>query len=440
MQKKSQADENTPLSAAERTLDKAGHAAESKDGPPTDGTDVKQTAFNMINCFIGAGILTVPFAFKLAGYGAVFGLTLVAALNWYTSVLLGKALEKSAALRPEVPHGAWDMPELGFTAFGPSGSRAISVLFALELWFALETFIVLTGINVHLLTGIPTTAVIVAAGLIGTASLSLPMSVIAGFSFLSVWCMIGGLLALVVCGHGVSTAGGEPVEHTLVDIWSMPSAIGIFLYCFSGLPCLPNIRAAMRRPEQYGVAVHCAFSFAFVYYGAIGLLGYFYFANGTKQSFSQNLFPTPGQQHYTFYHAFALLSAGLFAAKLQAGFPLYAAPVLGTFGCSSGAGDERFVWGGRMLFAFVSIAFAVFAQHELDAVAELMGAFLTNFTSIIFPCAAYAGVCRARGERLGTGHAIAVVTLLILGVSFAVIGTFSACRRFLLEERGTLAY
>lgn len=413
-----------------------GHTGESAPlmHAKPSGTDLKHTAFNMINCFIGAGILTVPFAFRLAGYGAMIALGLVAAMNWVTSLLLGRALEKAAAMHPEVSLSEWDMPRLGRVAFGSVGQHLISMLFALELWFALETFIVLTGINMNLLTGVPVTIVIIFAGIVGTLSLSLPMSIIARFSFLSVWCMIGGLAALVVCGC-ISSAGSS-AQHSLLNINSMPSAIGIFLYCFSGLPCLPNIRSAMHKPGQYGAAVHLSFSFAFLYYSAIGLLGYYFFGSSLHESFTENLAPTAGTRNVGVQTMFTMLSAGLFAMKLQSGFPLYAAPILGAMGCTGTERTPRMPVGVvRVMFAIVSITFAISAQDALDAVAELMGAFLTNFTSIIFPCAAYMAISKAHGERLSWPVVAGLVAMLVFGVIFSIIGTVSACTRYMAEER-----
>jgi len=398
------------------------------------GTNVQQTANNMINCFIGAGILTVPYAFRLTGYGAVLGLVLVAVLNWITSLLLGRALEKAAKLEPEQPLSSWDLPALGRVCFGKFAQHGIAVVFALELWFALETFIVLTGINVSIVTGAPRTPVIIIAGILGTMSLSLPMDVIAGFSFLSVWCMFGGLVALFVCG---TLSPQTSPKHVLLEVSALPSSIGMFLYCFSGLPCLPNIRASMQNTSNYSHAVHLAFTFAVIYYTVVGLAGYHFYAEATRESFTENLMPAWPVTHGLTY-GFGLLSAALFAAKLQAGFPLYAAPVLQSFGfgsereeCSRG---RREVFMARVLFAAVSVGFAVLAQDALDAVAELMGSFLTNFTSIIFPCAAYVAICHASGERIGIARGLGLLVLGLFGIGFSVVGTISACRRFMAEE------
>lgn len=400
-------------------------------------TSLTQTVFNMINCFIGAGILTIPFAFRLGGYGAVFGLAFVCALNWYTALLLGRALENAAALNPEVPSRSWDMGALGKAAFGVAGDRCIRMLFAVELWFALETFLVLTGISANLLTGIPEAVVIILAGTIGCFSLALPMTTLSKASFLALACMVGGLVALIICGLGRLWDHSPDVvltaeQHHAIQLQRMPASLGMFLYCFSGLPCLPSIRASMQKPkEEYAKAVHISFAYAFAYYLAVGLLGYHFFANDTRRSFLKDLVPLPGEGHSRIYGYVSSTAAGLFALKLQAGFPLYAGPILGAIGLD--ANDQvpsRSLWLGRSLFCAVSVAFAVFARNQIDSIAELMGAFLTNATSIMFPVAAYWSLANARGQKKGKTQAAGLSALLLFGAVYGVVGTVSAFRNF----------
>merc|ERR1719454_1957293 len=128
--------------------------------------------------------------------------------------------------------------------------------------------------------------------------------------------MFGGLLVLCLCGRANSAAATAtspvPTQHTVLELSGMPSAIGIFLYCFSGLPCLPNIRASMIRTSEYSSAVHLSFAFAFAYYAAIGVCGYYFFGHMTKSSFTENLHPVAGQHCYRFLLAVTMMSAVLF--------------------------------------------------------------------------------------------------------------------------------
>merc|ERR1719240_1948652 len=101
--------------------------------------------------------------------------------------------------------------------------------------------------------------------------------------------------------------------------------------------------------------------YAFFYYLAIGVLGYEFFANDTRRSFLKDLAPIPGEGHARVYGYISACAAGLFALKLQAGFPLYASPVLEAIGFGK---EERLpsiqIWVARAVFGLVSVTFAIF--------------------------------------------------------------------------------
>merc|ERR1719181_1635247 len=118
--------EEAPMTTDADVVDEGAPLARSQE--VSQYTDVAQTTFNMVNCFVGAGILTVPFAFRLAGYSACILVLFVAGLNWYTSLLLGKALDRAALLHPDIPLRNWSMGALGRAAFGEAGDRFIRLV------------------------------------------------------------------------------------------------------------------------------------------------------------------------------------------------------------------------------------------------------------------------------------------------------------------------
>lgn len=405
-------------------------------------TTFGETVFNMINCFVGAGILTVPFAFSLGGSAAVWGLALVSGLNWQASLILGKAIDAATDLQAAAPRGTaegrhrgtapttnWDLAALGRVAFGSAGERVIRTLMIFELWFALETFLVLTGINVHLVTGMPKGIAIAGSGILGMISLSLSMRTFACISLLSIVCMVGGLLSIVVYGQEAPKVAQGP--HRDLDQHAIATSISIFFYCLSGLPCIPNIRSSMRKVSEYPQACHYSFGFAFLYYSAVGLLACHYFGSGVHQSFTENLVPKHLSGHPAALNSLLVLSAGLFAAKLQAGFPLYASPVLDAMGFGIDQQSPQTVWTARICFTFVSVLFAVFAKDDLITVAGLTGAALTTSTSVIFPCVTYVALTRSGSKRLGLVDTAGLVAVLGVGCALGALGTLEAFQTLL---------
>eukprot|EP00929_Paragymnodinium_shiwhaense_P037503 TRINITY_DN19976_c1_g1_i2.p1 TRINITY_DN19976_c1_g1~~TRINITY_DN19976_c1_g1_i2.p1 ORF type:complete len:468 (+),score=91.57 TRINITY_DN19976_c1_g1_i2:79-1482(+) len=399
------------------------------------GLDFSQTVFSMVNCFVGAGILTMPYAFRLAGYsGALFALLSVSTLTWFCAQLLGKAYDIAAELRLNVKDS--DIGELAGAAFGPAGKVGIRWIFAIELWFCLETFLILIALNMHIATGQNHDAIVITAGLLGFASLWLPPSALAFGSALSVGCMMCGLLSLVIYGTSQSSAAPSKVEHRWDDTWALANAASICLYCLSGLPCLPTIRSEMKDTRQFYSAVSHAFGFAAIYYAAVGLLAYKFFSDDIKESFTINL--SDAKNAASKLHGFPLLStsamacAAMFALKLQGGFPLYAAPILQPLGLADASGgmpDHKLVI-GRAIFAIVSVAFAVCAKKQLALIAGMTGAVLTCSTSVIFPSAVYIALVQKSGISLLRPHVVVAGLTVVAGVAFAVFGTVQSYRRF----------
>lgn len=375
----------------------------SEDEPLTGrkGTNIMQTSWNMMNCMVGSGLLTVPYAFRLAGlFGGILCMLVACVVNWYSALLLGRALEMAEADKGAT--GRFNMRKLGEVACGAMGGWLITLITAIELWVGLESFLVLLGINVHLITGLTQTTVIIAAGVLGFLTMALPLTSVARLSCLGVWCLMLGCVALGINGYGSWAHEGResprdaPPEYVLIDAKGMVPACGMLIFCFAGLPCIPNIRAGMQKPEHYTMAVHCSFIASLLYYLTVGLVGYYFYGQEVQESFTASMPPKPGQQHFTLYKTVAMVSAGLFSMKIQMGFPLYAVPVLALFGVESKT-PGWYAWALRAAFVVFSVLCAVFLQNALSMVAAMSGAFMTTATSLVFPAICYLGMCRITG-------------------------------------------
>jgi len=381
-------------------------------------TTLFQTVFNLINTFIGGGLLTVPFAFSLGGAATANAVVVVAMMNWATSLFLGHALDKVEKLRPDIPRADLDMKELAGVVFGSVGRQVLGVVLVLEVCVAVVTFLILIGSNVNLICGAPKSAVIVAAGCLATMALWLPMSKIAMLSGLSVLCMFGALVSLVVCGTLVAWSDKDPSEHVVLNVEKLPSAVGLLVFCFSNLPCVPNMRASMRSVEEFPRAVNISFLFTIPYYIAIGVLGYYFFGDATKPNFMANYVEVPGMPYLNVFVGFKLASSALFAVKLQFAAPLCSAAVLQAlgFGAEGGAEVAGRIIAARAVFTVASVACAIFARDALGRVAELTGAVLTMTLSLFFPVGAYAGARRLAGEPLAWWEALGLGGMFCVGL------------------------
>jgi hypothetical protein len=120
----------------------------SRDGVSSFG----QTLFNSCNTLIGAGLLSLPYAMRLAGWFGLLVLLFFSLLTCYTAKLLGKILDyvPSKKLRdgPDAYtiYGFHDMSEL---VFGKYGRPFISVIFVLETFGYCCVYLIVVGTNLQ---------------------------------------------------------------------------------------------------------------------------------------------------------------------------------------------------------------------------------------------------------------------------------------------------
>ena len=103
-----------------------------------------QSVFNSINAIIGVGLLSLPLAFKIAGW--IFGLvilSLTASVTAYTGDLLAKCMKFDPSLIT--------YSDLAYVSFGTRARIVVSALFTLELVAACVALVILFADSLDLL-------------------------------------------------------------------------------------------------------------------------------------------------------------------------------------------------------------------------------------------------------------------------------------------------
>ena len=91
-----------------------------------------QTLFNACNLLMGVGLLSLPYAMRLAGWFGVAVLLSFSALTCYTAKILGKIQEYVPAKKLREGPGAYTIygfHDMGGLVFGEAGRLFISVVF-----------------------------------------------------------------------------------------------------------------------------------------------------------------------------------------------------------------------------------------------------------------------------------------------------------------------
>ena len=364
--------------------------------------------FTLTNTWIGAGAVGVPYAFALAGFGLSLGLlAFVVALVMLAGVLLFRCLEhdKMKEESTEVDFGL-----LGKLAFGEKGQAGINAVFATELWLATCIFFILIGVNSNFVFGVESWQAIIVSGVLTLALLYVPMGILALLSFIGVLFM-GLLLAVLVhSGNSMPVHAGKVEQYIWTDWAGSGQALGVFLLCFAGMPCVPSIYSAAQDKRRFPVAFNVSCVLAMLYYAAFGTLGYFFYGSNVKEVVTVNLGHAVDGSALEGTKVLPLVAAVGLIVKLQATIPIVVNPVMAALG-----------WSGiflQILTIAISTAVAIGLRQYVDAAMSITGLSATMASCVLFPIAVYIKICKPPvviGLSLGL--------LCVLAAVVAVLGS-----------------
>ncbi|CAL9007715.1 unnamed protein product [Prunus brigantina] len=250
-----------------------------------------QAVINGINVLCGVGILSTPYAIKEGGWLGLLILLIFAVLSFYTGLLLRRCLDSQPGLET--------YPDIGQAAFGTGGRIAISIVLYVELYACCIEYIILESDNLsslfpnaHLsLGGYMLDSRILFAIL--TTLAVLPTVWLRDLSVLS-YISAGGVIAsivVVLCLFWVGLVDGVGFENkgTPLNLSTLPVAMGLYGYCYSGHAVFPNIYTSLAKPNQYPAILLTCFVICTILYGGVAVMGYTMFGESTASQFTLNM-------------------------------------------------------------------------------------------------------------------------------------------------------
>ncbi|KAL6123901.1 hypothetical protein ACLB2K_076418 [Fragaria x ananassa] len=251
--------------------------------PMSRQSSFAQAVLNRINVLCGVGILSTPYAIKEGGWIGLSILFIFAVLSFYTGLLLRYCLDSQPELET--------YPDIGQAAFGTPGRIAISV--------SCIDYIIMEGDNLsslfpntHLnLGGFELNAHVLFA--IFTTLAVLPTVWLRDLSVLS-YISAGGVIATILvllCLFWVGLVDdvGFESKGTPLNLATLPVAMGLYGFCYSGHAVFPNIYSSLDKPNQYPAILLTCFCICTFMYAGVAVMGYTMFGEPTLSQFTLNM-------------------------------------------------------------------------------------------------------------------------------------------------------
>ncbi|XP_050386319.1 amino acid transporter AVT1C-like [Argentina anserina] len=389
--------------------------------PMSRHSSFAQAVVNGINVLCGVGILSTPYAIKEGGWIGLSILLIFAVLSFYTGLLLRYCLDSQPGLQT--------YPDIGQAAFGTPGRIAISIILYVELYASCIEYIILEGDNLsslfphahmnlggfelkpHVLFAILTTLAV------------LPTVWLRDLSVLS-YISAGGVVAtilVVLCLFWVGLVDdvGFESKGTPLNLATLPVAMGLYGFCYSGHAVFPNIYTSLEKPNQYPAILLTCFCICTFMYAGVAVVGYTMFGEATSSQFTLNM------------------PQDLVASKIAVWstvvnpFTKYAltiSPVAMSL-------EELVPSDKSLMYSFfirtglvISTLVVGLCIPFFGLMLSLIGSLFTMLVALILPCACYLSILKGRVTRF---QMILCIIIIIVGVIASVVGTYSAVTKII---------
>ncbi|MCJ1307562.1 hypothetical protein MMC25_001209 [Agyrium rufum] len=389
-----------------------------------------QTVLNSVNTLIGIGLLSLPLAFKYAGWLIGVSFLIFSALaTRYTATLLGKCLQVDPTLVT--------FSDLAYVSYGPKARLAVSVVFTFELGLACVALVVLFGDSLNIL--LPVWGVNgwkVLCGLIMLPLTFVPFRYLSLTSVLGIaCCMIIILLVFVdglIKGHSPGSLREPATTYLLPNNWfTLPLSFGLLMSPWGGHSVFPNVYRDMRHPQKYNRSLRYTFGFTLFIDLTMAIIGLLMFGEEVRDELTSNIL---GGEGYPRGISIAILvmiaiipltklplNSRPIILTLEIALGLHEASLPPTTGLTGMSGLTRGImkYGIRIfIVALVTVIAIVFPAF--DRIMALMGSAMCFTICIILPLAFY---LKLFGRHISAWERIMDWCLIGVSSVLAVVGT-----------------
>ncbi|XP_058740836.1 amino acid transporter AVT1I-like [Vicia villosa] len=382
----------------------------------TTTTSFLKTCFNCLNALTGIGILSVPYALASGGWLSLALLFSIAAIAFYTGLLMKSCMEKHSNIKT--------YSDIGEFAFGKTGRLLVSISMYTELYLVSTGFLILEGDNLSKLFPIEEFQV---AGIsigakkffvIFVALIILPTVWLDNLSLLS-YVSASGVFATVIIILSITwTATFDGVGfHKKGDIvnWNgIPTAVSLYAFCYCAHPVFPTLYYSMSKKHHFSNVLIVCFVLTTIGYASMAIIGYLMFGSKVESQVTINLPLNKISSRIAIYTTLV---------NPISKFALMATPI------TNALKDllPRTYKNNKVTNIFVS-TFLVISNIILalsipffGSLMSLVGALLSVTASVLLPCLCYlkiSGTYRKFGFETVT-----IVVVILIAIAMGIFGT-----------------
>nr|TKS17827.1 amino acid transporter family protein [Populus alba] len=322
-------------------------------------------------------------------------------------------------------------PDIGQAAFGTTGRFVISIILYVELYACCVEYIILESDN---LSSLFPNAHISLGGFemdshhlfaLMTTLAVLPTVWLRDLSVLS-YISAGGVVASVLVVLSLFWVGlvdnvGIHSKGTVLNLGSLPVAIGLYGYCYSGHAVFPNIYTSMAQPSRFPTVLLACFSICTLMYAGVAYMGYTMFGESTESQFTLNLPQdlvvskiavwTTVVNPFTKY----ALTMSPVAMSLEELIP------------SNHMKSHMYAICIRTALVFSTLLVGL-AIPFFGLVMSLIGSLLTMLVTLILPCACFLSIVRGKATRF---QGVVCIIIIAVGIVSSAFGTHSALSKII---------
>ncbi|KAL4447326.1 hypothetical protein ABPG77_007359 [Micractinium sp. CCAP 211/92] len=257
------------------------------------GTTLLQTTGNILNVFVGTGLLSMPFALRKGGWAALGVQALLLPLFALSGQLIVWAFDLLPATVPRT------YPALGRAAAGRHGLRAVMLFSFLELFGGSCILLMVAWRMAELLLppglgpldGRQLSAAVVSCLLLPILFVDIRkgLSRLSAVGLSSCLLVIAVTLGLLVLDPRRAALPQQPPPGHHFLSAGIIQAVGIFALSATAHSTLPALRTAMRKPSQFPLAIGSAFSVMLAGYTTLAAVGYWYFGDSASPLITTDL-------------------------------------------------------------------------------------------------------------------------------------------------------